>query len=330
MNYKWFVGIDISKLTLDVTLYCHEKKKKSLHTKVDNNQEGFNEILKWLKSMKCTIKDILFCMEHTGIYGLDLFAFFEEKELFYSVVSGLEIKRSIGLTRGKNDKIDSFQISRYCYLHAKELKISSLPSKKLHDLKLLLNERGRLVKMKTIEKQTATEFKRLNSNAAKSRSIKRIKALKDQIDEVELEMKLLIKENQGLKKNYNLATSVIGIGFVNAVIFLVYSSNFEGFTDGRKFACYGGVAPFEYSSGTSIKGKTRVNHLANKRIKTNLTQAAKSAIQNDPELKIYYKRKEAEGKAHGVIMNAVKFKLILRVFATIKRGTPFVKLRQAG
>ena len=330
MNYKWFVGIDISKLTLDVTLYCQEKKKKSLHTKVDNKHEGFNEILKWLKSMKCTIKDILFCMEHTGIYGLDLFAFLEEKELFYSVVSGLEIKRSIGLTRGKSDKVDSFQIARYCFLHAKELKISSLPSKRLHDLKLLLNERGRLVKMKTIEKQTATEFKNINSSAATCRSKKRIKALEEQITEVEAEMEKIIKNNSELKKDYDFTTSVIGIGFVNAVIFLVYSNNFKGFTDGRKFACYGGVAPFGYTSGTSINGKTRVSHLANKRIKTNLTQAAKSAIQHDPELRIYYKRKEVEGKAHGVIMNAVKFKLILRVFATIKRGTPFVKFRQAG
>lgn len=330
MNYKWFVGIDISKLTLDVTLYCHEKQKKSLHIKVDNNKKGYREILKWLRGMKCRIKNILFCMEHTGIYGLDLFSFLEEKELFYSVVSGLEIKRSIGMTRGKNDKIDSFQISRYCFLHAKELKISSLPSKNLHDLKLLLNERTRLVKIATIEKQTATEFKNINSDAARNRSKKRIFALNEQINEVQTEMEELISDCKELKVNYDLATSVIGIGFVNAVIFLVYSSNFEGFTDGRKYACYGGVAPFEYSSGTSVRGKTKVSHLANKRIKTNLTQAAKSAIQYDPELKIYYKRKEAEGKAHGVIMNAVKFKLIMRVFATVKRGSPFVKLRQAG
>lgn len=330
MNYKWFVGIDISKLTLDVTLYSQEKKKKSEHIKVDNNATGFKEILKWLKRLKCNIQDVLFCMEHTGIYGLDLFVFFEEKELFYSVVSALEIKRSIGLTRGKNDKVDSFQISRYCFLHSKELEISTLPSKRLQDLKLLLNERGRLVKIRTIEKQTATEFKKISSQAAVCRSKKRIKALEEQISEIESEMKQLIKESKSLQKNYDLTTSVIGIGFINAVIFLVYSSNFEGFTDARKFACYGGVAPFEYSSGTSVKGKTRVSHLANKRIKTNLTQAAKSAIQHDPELRIYYKRKEAEGKVHGVIMNAVKFKLILRVFATIKRGTPFVKLRQAG
>jgi hypothetical protein len=65
-------------------------------------------------------------------------------------------------------------------------------------------------------------------------------------------------------------------------------------------------------------------------VKANLSNAARSAIKNDPELRLYYDRKAKEGKEHGVIMNAVKFKLITRVFAVVKRRTPFVKLRQAG
>jgi len=184
--------------------------------------------------------------------------------------------------------------------------------------------------MQTVEKQTMTEFKKISSESTVKRSNKRLAAFKEQIGEIENEIKTLIEEDSNLKKNYNLATSVVGIGLVNAVIFMVYSNNFQGFTNGRKYACYGGVAPFEYSSGTSIKGKTRVSHLANKTIKVNLTQAAKSAVLNDPELKKYYKRKENEGKEHGVIMNAVKFKLIIRVFAVVNRGTPYVRMRQAG
>lgn len=330
MKYKWFVGIDISKCTLDVTLYSTKDYKKSKHIKVVNNTKGFSEILRWLKKMQINVNATLFCMEHTGIYGLDLFVFMEDKKTAYSVVSPLEIKRSIGLVRGKNDKVDSQQIARYCYLHAKELKLSKLPSKSLQDLKLLLNERARIVKMQTIEKQTMNEFKKISSDSTVKRLKKRFILFKEQIDEIETEMKQIIKGNDELKKNHDLATSVIGIGLVNSVIFMVYSNNFEGFTDGRKYACYGGIAPFENSSGTSLKGKTKVSHLANKRIKTNLTQGAKSAIQHDPEIRLYYERKAKEGKEHGVVMNAVKFKLILRVFAVVKRGTPYVKMRQAG
>lgn len=330
MKFKWFLGIDISKLTLDVTLYDEADEKKSKHIKIDNTTKGFKELLKWLKKLKVDVKQSVFCMEHTGIYGLDLQVFFEENNINYTAVSPYEIKHSLGITRGKNDKIDSLKISYYCQLHAKKLKLSKLSSKKIRTLKLLLNERSRIVKMQTVEKQTMTEFKPISSDSSVKRSKKRLVAFKEQIEEIENEIETLIKEDASLKKNYNLATSVVGIGLVNAIIFMVHSNNFQSFTNGRKYACYGGVAPFEYSSGTSIKGKTKVSHLANKAIKVNLTQAAKSAVQNDPELMKYYKRKEKEGKEHGVIMNAVKFKLIIRVFAVVNRGTPYVKMRQAG
>jgi transposase len=73
-----------------------------------------------------------------------------------------------------------------------------------------------------------------------------------------------------------------------------------------------------------------VSNLANKRMKADLTNAARSAIVHDPEMLIYYKRKRAEGKEYGTVINAVKFKTITRAFTVIKRGTPCVKLRQAG
>ena len=184
--------------------------------------------------------------------------------------------------------------------------------------------------MQAVDKQTMTELKKISSKFSVKRSNKRLIAFKEQIGEIENEIETLIEEDASLKKNYNLATSVVGIGLVNAVIFLVHTNNFQSFTSGRKYACYGGIAPFEHTSGTSIKGKTKVSHLANKAIKINLTQAAKSSIQNDTELMKYYKRKEKEGKQHGVIMNAVKFKLIIRVFAVVNRGTPYVRMRQAG
>ena len=111
---------------------------------------------------------------------------------------------------------------------------------------------------------------------------------------------------------------------------ILCTNNFEGITNARSFACYCGVAPFEYSSGTSIRGKTRVSNLANKKMKADLTNAARSAVLNDPELRIYYKRKREEGKAHGTVMNAIKFKIITRAFAVINRKTPYVTLRKAG
>ena len=95
----------------------------------------------------------------------------------------------------------------------------------------------------------------------------------------------LIKQDISLSINYKLMNSVKGIGLVNAVLILVATANFTLFDDARKFGCYCGVVPFEYSSGTSVRGRTRVSHMANKKIKTALTQAAQNSVMYDPVLK---------------------------------------------
>ena len=98
------------------------------------------------------------------------------------------------------------------------------------------------------------------------------------------------------------------------------------FENHRKFACYSGIAPFEYSSGTSIRGKTKVSSLANRKVKVYLTSAAVTSVRWDGQLKKYYQRKINEGKHKASVLNAVKAKIVARCFAVIKRQEPFVKL----
>lgn len=329
MNYKWFIGIDISKLTFDVVLFRNDLQKKSPHAKFDNNSNGFLNLKHWLYEQKTTLKDSLFCIEHTGIYGFDL-AKFLTSESNCCMESPLHIKRSLGITRGKSDKVDAFQIARFCYIHRDELKPKEIPTKTMLTLRFLINERERLVKTRSTDKVIIKELDRVENATCIARAKKRIKNISVDIDQIEKEIEELIYNNNVLKKNYLLVKSVIGIGLVNSVFFILFTNNFQSIKNARKYACYSGVAPFEHSSGTSIKGKTRVSKLANNRIKVNLTNGARSAIINDPEIKLYYERKIAEGKEHGTVMNAVKFKLITRVFAVVNRGTSYVKMRSAG
>jgi transposase len=329
MKYKWFVGIDIAKKTLDVVLYKKELQKKSPYCQIPNNSDGFNTLTKWLKEQNVVVKHTLFCMESTGIYGMELVNFITEKAN-YCLESPLHIKRSLGLTRGKSDKIDAFQIARFCYLHRDELVPSRTASKIMLTLRSLINERERLVRTRTIDKTIVKELNYEENRSCIARAKNRISILTEDITQIEKEIKSVIGENLDIECNYHLAKSVTGIGLVNAVMFILFTNNFNSITDARKYACFSGIAPFEHTSGTSIMGKTRISKLSNRRIKVNLTNGARSAIINDPELRLYYKRKTDEGKEHGTVMNAVKFKLITRVFATVKRGTPYVKLRQAG
>lgn len=127
---------------------------------------------------------------------------------------------------------------------------------------------------------------------------------------------------------FELVVSVVGIGPQIAVYMLIHTQCFKNFETVRQFACYCGIAPFEHTSGTSIKGRTQVSHLANKKLKSLLYMGALVAVRHDPELKAFYDRKKEEGKHHLSIMNIIKNKLIQRVFAVIKRGEKFMKYEE--
>jgi transposase len=136
----------------------------------------------------------------------------------------------------------------------------------------------------------------------------------------------LINADKALKQISDLIQSIKGVGLIIAASIICYTNNFKRFVNARKFNCYAGLAPFKHESGTSIKGKTRVSHLANKELKTLLNLAAWCAIRHDTELKKYYKRRVAEGIKKMSCMNIIRSKIVSRIFAIAKRKTPFVSL----
>jgi transposase len=156
-------------------------------------------------------------------------------------------------------------------------------------------------------------------------SIEYIKTLNASVRDCEKRIEALLKQDIALNTNYKLVSSVVGIGLVNAALILVATANFTLFDNPRKFGCYCGVVPFEHSSGSSVRGKTRVSKMANRHLKTKLTLAAQNAARFDPELKEYYQRKRSEGKNNWLVLNNVKNKLIHRIFAVVRNGQMYEK-----
>lgn len=141
---------------------------------------------------------------------------------------------------------------------------------------------------------------------------------------LEKEMDRIVGEDPGLREQFRLLTGVKGIGAVTARFLIVRTAGFTAFSTWRKFASYCGIAPFPYRSGTSIRGRTRVNKLANRQGKTLLNMCACSAIQFNPEMRAYYQRRVEQGKNEMGTLNIIRNKLLARAFAVIKRGTPYV------
>ena len=134
----------------------------------------------------------------------------------------------------------------------------------------------------------------------------------------------IIAMEEKLNSQYKLVTSIPGIGMQTAIYLLIATKGFEAFENWRQLACYAGVAPFPYQSGTSIRGRNKVHPLADKKLKSLLNMCAICAVRHDRELKAYYERKVKEGKSKMLVINNVRAKLLARVFAVINRGTPFV------
>ena len=247
-----------------------------------------------------------------------------------ALVCPLTIKKSIGLQRGKNDRIDARRIADYAVLHYRKLKLYKLPDKDLVRLRGWIIVRDNLVKQKVSGIKLLETFSQMSRLADVAESIsfleEQLDSIKEKILKVEEAMEKLIAANSSLYTNYILLRSIKGIGIINAIVLLCVTDNFQRFDDPRKFACYCGVAPFEHTSGISIRGKTQTSPLANKEVKVYLTRAAITAIAWDPQMKAYYKRKVAEGKHKASVINALRAKIIARAFAVIRRQTPFVTL----
>ena len=305
---------------------CKKRSDETNYRKVSNSEEGYKELLQWFKSKRMPLASVVVGMEHTGAYGFDLRLFLESHEIDYCAFMPLALKYSLGLSRGKNDKVDAERIAAYTYDQREKLVYSKLSDSTVLKLRELSNERKRLVKQRAEHETVLTEMKGRESNGTYIRCLRIKEMLDGEIDAVETEMDTLIKSSPDLATNYRLLLSIKGIGSVNAISTIVCTDNFKGFETARQYACYLGIAPFEHTSGTSVRGRTRVSRIGARQLKADLSQAAKSAIVWDQELKAYYERKIKEGKAFGVVLNAVKFKLVCRMFAVVRRGTPFVDL----
>jgi transposase len=329
---KWFIGVDISNATLDLALMNEESYGKFTDQNIGNSLSEFDTILKWLEKEGAELDSCLFCMEHTGTYGLLFFAWLSQIGIDFCVEPGLQIKRSLGITRGKNDKIDARRIAEYACSARAKLKTFSIPSVLMLQIKQLLTYREQSVRIRTSLKNSLKSHTQYQKISGLTRVVKQIESQINQQDliikDIEKEITEMINSNAEVKKNFELITSIKGIGLIISAFVLVTTNNFTSFENGRKYACYTGIAPFEYSSGTSIRGKSRVSHLGNKTVKKVLSNGANSAITFDPEIRAYYKRKTEEGKDHKLIINAVSCKLVNRMFAVVKRQTPYITTYQ--
>ena len=321
---KFFMGIDVSKPYFDVALLVVEDHgKQPLRTgRFDNSVNGLKAFDKWLKTNRVPFDEsTLLVIENTGIYHRPLWGYCSKKGLPIHIGNAAHLKWSFGLARGKNDKVDAERLCNYAHRHADELKATPTLDPVLLLLKDLMASRSKLLSQVNAIKSYIKELRGINDSDVQ-RILEQahrtaIEGLAKSIKALEAQIKKTVSDNMAIKATYDLLVTVPGIGHLTATYIVCCTNNFLNKVNGKQLACYAGVAPFEHSSGISVRGRTKVHKMANKELKKMLHLCALSAIQAYPEFRDYYERKKAEGKHAMVILNAIRNKIILRAVAVV-------------
>src|ERR1044071_3995991 len=237
------IGVDVSKATLDICF-----KPCGTTIRVSNDLKGFKEWNAQLKRLSKANK-IMVVMEHTGGYSRRFERFLSNKTIDYCKVPALQIKRSQGMVRGKDDKVDAQRIAEYGWLRKEQLKADEPIPEQFERLKLLLSLRGKMVRDRSGYlcrlKELQAAFKCSRTDSILKTQLKLITTLTVEIKSVEKQIQELIDSDPAMRKTSELIRTIKGIGLIIAAFMISCTHNFKKFTNARKFNCYAGLAPFK-------------------------------------------------------------------------------------
>ena len=334
---KFFIGIDFAKTKFDVVVLCKDDLvSRGEHNQFCNTKDGVKQLEKWLRQVcgKDVITECVICGENTGVYSVLAAKMLTRDGYTVCLESALRIKRSMGISRGKNDKKDARDIAEYAARHYDKLVVYQEPSLTSEALKTLFSQRRLLVKQKSDLQRRNKELTGLYKDNPLLKKMlasdKRIiNAIDAEIEKIEAQMKSIIEGNPEVKKVYDILTSMKGIALVNAVALIVYTDNFKRFDyDARRICSYWGIAPFANQSGTSINGKPHVSHFADHYLKSLLSQAVVCAIRFCPDISNYAQRLLARKKHISIVHNNCKNKMIHILVAMVKNGTLYGEIQK--
>lgn len=316
-------GIDLAKEKFDVSFLQVSSKKgsaKPMHRIVRNTDSGIRSFLKGLPS------DSVLVAEHTGVYGERLLKSCSDMNVKIAYVGGHVIHTyKSAPDRGKTDELDCCVLREFGERFTDKLVYATFPDGAIYELRQLARQRTMLVdERKRITTADKTEECRPYRSETVKRSMERIlDTLNQEIGKIERAMIAVIREHGDISNNYDIITSVNGVGLVTAVELIVKTKNFTSIKTARQYAAYAGTAPYEKSSGKMCRG-AHISKIGNRRSKTLLYICAESARMHNKEIKLYYERRtQIDKKAHHYVLNAIANKLLKIIFSLVKKNEKF-------
>jgi transposase len=300
VKVKKIVGIDVSKLTIDV--YDGQKSYQ-----FKNNVVGFKQLRKQTSGH--------YVMEATGSYHIQLASYLFESDCMVSVVNPLIIKRfsQMRLLRAKTDKSDAKMI--YEYGQVDELKQWEVPQAYIVEIKQVFTAIDLMLKHRLGYKNQIDAFTqmKIKSDQVFKGLKNHVEILNSAIKELEEEAESLVLENVSVL--YQKLKTIPSIGPKSAIMLIAITNEFKNFENSKQLSSYIGISPRVYQSGTSVNGKGRICKMGMGQMRKILYMGSLTAIRHNLSCKEMYNRLVEKGKPKKVALVAVMNKLIKQAFA---------------
>lgn len=311
-----YVGIDVSKKTLDVTLLNEKGGKR--RKRVANTTAGIHGLLKWLKGQ--TMGQIHICMESTSVYWEEVAEMLHKEGYAVSVVNPVRIKgyAMSQLRRSKTDALDGDVIADFC----KEQSPPAWepPSDVEKKLRALVRHLEALKKSRIQQSNRLETCKDEDVKASLETLLHTIDA---EIEQVKKRTNDLIDQNPGLKEKKELLKSIPGISDKTAIHILAEMYDLPNYGNAKAVAADAGITTSHHESGTTVHRRPKISRMGKAAIRSALYYPAITAIQHNPTVKQLAKRLEARGKKKSVIRVAAMRKLMHLAYGVIKNNKPF-------
>jgi transposase len=259
-------------------------------------------------------------MEATGVYYIRLAFYLHARGCALSVVNAIAVKRYIQmhLERNKTDKKDAQWICRYAI--EQQPPYWQMPDSAYFESKQLYN---------TIREYTE-QIKRINNQLHSLRLLpvpskdtiksleKIITCLQKEIKQLEQKLQLILEQWQ--PDQLKNVSSIKGIGKRAAAMLIVFTQGFKYTKNHRQLISFAGLAPTQYSSGSSVQGKPRIYKRGGKNLRDVLYMCSMNAMKTNNACKALYDRLRANGKTGKQALVAVMNKLLKQVFAVVKNN----------
>ena len=310
------LGIDLAKLTFDVTLLTTTGAQH--YQSFPNTPDGFTQLQAWLTQQGVT--QVHACMEATNIYWEALATWLHAHGHIVSVVNPARIKGYAQATmqRNKTDKLDSAVIAAFCATH-KPAAWQPLTDEQRR-LRALVRHREDLLQTQLQQQNRLRD----TSDTLVLASLKVVlETLASQLEAVERAIKEHVKAHAELRANLELLTSIVGIGVITAVKLLAEFADLETYESAKAAAADAGLTPSHFESGTSVRRRPRLSKMGKAGIRAALYWPAITAMRYCPACKAYAERLAARGKPRKVVIGAVMRKLVHIVYGVLKHRTPY-------